>query len=207
MNDPVPARPSRRIWRWLLIAAGLCLAPWLALAVVVCSYLTLDRDVAVLREHVMDATDAEWSTKVQMSAGRTTLGAIGAGLGFLRHRDVGDARLALAAVHSASVGVYERRSGSMDVSRERIFAETDRAMEKRGWTRLVGVADRHDTVLVYVPQDMDTDGPVDVCVAVLSGKELVVTSTSVDPAALAELVARHANDDIKGHLSFTKLRF
>ncbi|MDB6114991.1 MAG: hypothetical protein JWQ62_1936, partial [Lacunisphaera sp.] len=64
--------PRRRIWRWVLIGVGLCLAPWLALAVVVASYLTLDRDVAVLRQHVMAATGASWCTKVQMSVGRTT---------------------------------------------------------------------------------------------------------------------------------------
>ena len=196
-----------------MIGLGLCLAPWLALAVVVCSYLTLDRDVAVLRQHVMDATDAGWSTRVQMSVGRTTLGAIGAGLGFVHHSggrhdfDIADARLALSAVRSASVGVYERTSGTAEVSRGQLFVDTDHAMEKRGWTRLVGVADRKDTVLVYVPQNLDTDGPVDICVAVLSGKELVVTSTSLEPSALADLIAKHAGDGMKGHLRFAKLRF
>ncbi|MDB6164889.1 MAG: hypothetical protein JWQ83_29 [Lacunisphaera sp.] len=199
--------PRRRIWRWVLIGVGLCLAPWLALAVVVASYLTLDRDVAVLRQHVMAATGASWCTKVQMSVGRTTLGAVGAGLDFVHHRDMADARLALSAVHSASVGVYERTSGTANVSRGQLFNETDRAMEARGWTRLVGVSDRKDTVLIYVPQDMEGDGPIDICMAVLSGKELVVTSTSVDASALAELVAKHAGEDMQGHLRFAKLRF
>ena len=66
-----------------MLGLGLCLAPWLVLAAVVASYLTLDSDVAVLRKQVMAATDAGWSTRVQMSVGRTTLGAIGTGLGFV----------------------------------------------------------------------------------------------------------------------------
>ena len=80
-------------------------------------------------------------------------------------------------------------------------------MGKRGWTRMVGVADRKDTVLIYVPQDMAGDGPVEICVAVVNGKELVVASTTVDAAALAELVEKHSADDLRGHLRFASLRF
>jgi hypothetical protein len=190
----------------VLVGLGLCLAPIVVLAVVVASYLTLNRDAAVLRQHVMAATNAEWNTKVQMSIGSTTLGAIRNGLSFVHDRHVVDAQQALAAIGHASVGVYERSSGPADWSRDQLFVDTDRAMQKRGWSRLVGVVDHKDTVLIYVPRDMKDDGPVDICVAVVSGRELVVASTSVDPAQLTDLVARHSAGDIKGHLRFAKLR-
>jgi hypothetical protein len=191
----------------VLLGAGLCLAPFVVLAMVAASFLTLDRDVKHLRRHVMNATDAGWSTRVQVSVGRITLGAIGQGLRFVDHKDMADARLALRAVKRASVGVYERTSGGADWSREQLFVETDQSMQRRGWTRLVGVADKKETVLIYVPADMNEDGPVDICLAVVSGKELVVVSTTVDPEVLGELVARHTGDDVRKHLRFTKFRF
>jgi hypothetical protein len=204
---PQSSSPRRPVWRWVLLGVGICLAPFVLLAMVAASYLTLDRDVAVLRRHVMDATDAGWDTKVQMSVGRFTLGAIGQGLRFVQHEDIADARLALRAVKHASVGVYERGAGGAHWSREQLFTETDEAMRKRGWTRMVGVADKKETVLVYIPTDMKDDGPVDICLAVVSGKELVVVSTTVDPEALGALVAKHAGDDLKGHLRLAKFRF
>lgn len=199
--------PRRHVWRWVLLGAGLCLTPFVLLAVAVVSYVTLDRDVRVLRNHVMDATDAAWNTKVQMSVGRVTLGAIGQGLRFVDHKDMDDARLALRSVKHASVGVYERRSGGKDWSREQLFTETDRAMQERGWTRMVGVADKKDTVLIYVQDAPDEDEPIELCLAVVNSKEMVVVSTSVDAAALGDLVAKHTGDDVKRQMRFSKLKF
>ncbi len=207
--NPVPqaTAPRRHIWRWVLLGAGLCLTPFVLLAMAAVSYLTLDRDVRVLRQHVMAATDAGWNTKVQVSIGRATLGTIGQALRFVHHKDIADARLALRAVKHASVGVYERTSGGADWSREQLFVKTDRAMAKRGWTRLVGVADKKDTVLVYVHGDLDEDEPLELCLAVVNGKEMVVASTTIDAQALGELVAKHTGDDVKRHLRFAKFRF
>lgn len=206
--NPVPQTPAprRHVWRWVLLGAGICLTPLLLLGLAAVSYLTLDRDVRVLRQHIMAATDANWSTKVQMSVGRLTLGVIGQGLRFVHQPNIADARLALRAVRHASVGVYERTADGTDWSREQLFTKTDRAMKARGWTRLVGVVDKHDTVLVYVQNDLDENEPIEICIAVVSGKEMVVASTTVDATALGELVARHAGDDIKRHLHFAKLR-
>jgi hypothetical protein len=118
---------------------------------------------------------------------------------------VADVRQALAAVRHASVGVYEHKAGTAGWSRQQLFTNTDRIMAKRGWTRLVGVAEDHgDTVLVYVPLAMDADGPVKLCVAVVNDKELVVVSTSVDASKLVELAARHAPDEVKRRLRLAR---
>ena len=202
-----PTAPRRRVWRWVLFGAGICLTPLVLLAIAVVNFLTLDHDAAMLREHVMAATDAGWHTKIQLSVGGITLSALRTGLHFVHHKDIEEARLALGAVRHASVGVYERTSNQAHWSRAQLFADTDQAMARRGWTRLVGVADKKDTVLIYVPQDLDTDGPVEMCLAVVNGKELVVVSTSVDASVLAELVKKHSGDDVKSHLRFAKFRF
>jgi hypothetical protein len=204
--NPAPPAPARRrlIWPWVL---GICLTPFVLLAVVAASYLTLDRDVAVLRKHVMTATDAGWHTKIQLSIGGLTLGAVRTGLWFAHGREVADARLALEAIRHASVGVYERTSAPAAWSREQLFTSADQAMQRRGWTRLVGVADGKDTVLIYVPQDIAPDEPVDVCLAVVDDNELVVASTSVNAAALAELAAKHSPGEIKRSVHLANFRF
>lgn len=191
-----PAAPRRRLWPWVL---GICLAPFAIMAVAVASYITLDSDAAALRRHVMKATNADWHTKVQCSVGRITLGAVRGGLLFVNKPEVADARLALAAVKHASVGVYERRQQNGAWSREQLFVDTDLAMKKRGWTRLVGVSDRAEAeaVLIYTPDDLDAGDPIDICVAVVNNRELVVVSTTVDPDTLAELVERHTPEQIK----------
>ena len=206
--NPVPSAstPRRHVWRWVFLGLGICLAPFVVLAAVAVSFLTLDRDATVLRQHIMAATDNDWNTKVQMSLGRITLGAVRTGLAFVHNKDIDDARLALAAVRHASVGVYERRPGQTDWSRQQLFAETDKAMQKRHWTRLVGVADKKDTVFIYMPADFDPDDPVEICLAVVNDRELVVVSTCVDASILADLVAKHSADDLKNRLHLAKLR-
>jgi hypothetical protein len=206
MNPPpqIPA-PRRHLWRWVLLGAGICLTPFVALALVAASFLTLDRDAAVLRKQVMAATDSGWHTKVQLSLGSLSLSAVRFGLSFVQHKDIEDARQAVGAIRHASIGVYERTAGTTDWSREQLFTQTDRAMRERGWTRLVGVADHKDTVLVYVPEAIDPDKPVEICVAVVNGKELVVVSTRVDASKLVELAARHAPDDMRRQLRLAKL--
>lgn len=197
MNTPATpsSAPRRRIWPWVL---AICLAPWALIAVVVASYLTLDSDVAVLRRQVMRATNADWNTKVQCSVGRITIGAIRAGLVFVPQPEVADARLALSSVKSVSVGVYERQSAGADWSREQLFLDTDNVMRARGWTRLVGVAEhKGEAVLVYVPEDLDDDDQIELCVAVVNGKELVVASTTIEPEALSELVAKHTPEEVR----------
>ena len=105
-QTPAPA-PRRHVWRWVFLAAGICLTPFVILGAVALSFISLDRNAATLRNRVMDATDSGWHTKVQLSVGGVTLGAARQVLRFIHAPDIDEARLALSAVHRASVGVYE----------------------------------------------------------------------------------------------------
>lgn len=194
---PAPAPRRRRLWPWIL---GLALAPFVVLGIAAASVLTLDRDAAALRRHVMAASGTEWSTKVQVSVGGLILGGLRTGLWFAPGDEVADARLALGALRHASVGVYERVGGALALSRQELLVSTDRAMQRRGWTRLVGVAEPKETVLIYVSDDADADGPLELCLAVVADKELVVVSTAVAPEALQTLIERHAGEDLRAQL-------
>jgi hypothetical protein len=183
---------------------GFCLAPFVVVGAAAVSYLTLDHDARVLRREVMAASDARWHTKAQVSLGGLTLGALRTVLLFVHHKDIADARLALSSVKGASVGVYELASTRTDWSREQLFAKTDEAMSKRGWTRMVGVADGKETVMVYSSGEADGSDMVDLCVAVVDGRELVVASTTVDASKLAELAERHSADELKHSLHLAR---
>jgi hypothetical protein len=171
---------------------GVCLTPIVLVAVALASYLTLDRDAAVLRREVAASTQATWETQAQFSIGRFTLAAVRSGLWFVDVPEADEVRRALAAVRRASVGVYELASPTAPVAREAFFNSTDRAMQARGWTRLVGVADGRDHVLIYVEDTATSEQALRLCLAVLSDRELVVVSTAIDPTALQELVDHHA---------------
>ncbi len=170
------------------------------LALVGLSYVTMDRDSMALRQQVMLATSPGWATKVQVNLGQATIGAIDLGLRFVDDRKVADVHLALAAIKRASVGVYERTSVLADCSKEKLFKDSDQVMEKQGWTRLVGVIEEKDTVLIYTPRDTKPDQHIDVCFAVISGKELVVGSANVDAVMIEELVKNHIPGELKDRL-------
>jgi hypothetical protein len=188
-----------RVFRWLAISVGVCLLPIVALAVVAVSCLRMDGDSRALRNQVMTATGEIWDTKVQLSAGRALFAGVGAGLHFVDERGVDEAKIALKAVHWASVGVYERTADRTAWSRRDLFEKTDTVMTKRGWTRAVGVADGDDTVLIYTKPSTTNDS-LEVCLAVLDRNDLVIASASVDAGALAGLVEMHAPKEMREHL-------
>lgn len=199
MEPPLltPEKPRRRLWPWLLLGCGVLLSPFVILAMGAVSVLTLDSDAASLRREVVRAAGGHWNTKVQGSAGSFLIDAVRTGLIFAPDEHAADARLALSAVRNASVGVYERSSKGEAISTRTLIERTDRRMRDRGWSRLVGVVDHGESVLIY-SSDEDSDGDhVRLCLAVVDGNQLVVVSTEVASDELAELVVRHAPQDWK----------
>lgn len=190
MDSPsAPVRRRRRLWPWLL---AIFVTPFVFVAALAVSVLTLNRDAAVLRREVMAATQTEWNTKVQLSLGRASFWTLRQCLAFIpdEKKNISEARAALQAVKAVSVGVYQPKDRSSTWSRDALFNATDRTMRDRGWTRLVGVADRKENVLIYLPS-ADADFS-QMCLAVVTGRELVIVSATLDPDALADLIAQHA---------------
>jgi len=208
MNTIPPVTAARKsVWRWVLLGLGICLAPIVILALVAASYLTLDRDAAALRKQVMAASATDWQTKVQLHVGSLSLAMIRSGLVFVHNKDIAEAKLALAAVQKVSVGVYERAVGSQTWNREQLFAATDKTMQHRGWMRLVGVADNDETVLIYVSKNVALDEPINLCLAVVSKEQLVVVSTQIDAAKLAELLEKQGGGALKSRLHMAQIHW
>ncbi len=201
-------KPRRRVGWWVALGFGLLFAPVIFLGVAAYSLVTLNADAAVLRREVMAATDAKWHTKVQLDIGGITLGAVRAGLKFVHHENIAEARLALKAVRCASVGVYETNVRITNIARSQLFSRTDALMQRRGWTRLVGVAEDNETVLIYTSDVTGSDRRIDLCLAVVDGRQLVIVSTRVDAEVLAELAARHLpKDGLREKVKLSQLSF
>jgi len=182
---PAPA-PARRRARWPWVV-GLALLPFVVLGGVAASVLTLGRDVAVLRHEVMRATGSAWSPRVQLSAGAVLLGGVRAGLRFVPRPGVAEARRVLAAARRVSVGVYER-SAEAAAGPRGDYTATLTTMQGRGWTPLVSVRHADETVLVFVAEEgLDRGGALELCLAVVAGRELVVVGLRADADRLADL--------------------
>jgi uncharacterized membrane protein len=210
MNPAVssPPKPRQRYGRWIALGLVVLVTPLVVLGVGIFSMIRLDRDAAALKREVMAASSAPWHTKVQLSVGWFTLSALRVGLEFVPHEHRDEARLALQAVRSASVGVYECNSEHDELSREELFSNSDQTMRKRGWTRLVGVAEHNKTVLVYAADGVGSSNRADLCLAVVDGRKMVVVSTNVDSAALIDLAALHQpKAGLRGELNTAKLGF
>jgi hypothetical protein len=194
MNPASPAVRPHRIWPWVVLVL---LSPFAVLGIAAVSVLTLDSDARALRHEVMAASGAHWRTKVQCSVGGLVLGTARTALHFVHHKDVADARAALGAVRNASVGVYDLVGDEPEWSATRLFGRVDEVMSARGWTRLVGVEDHRNRVLIYSADGGDASERVDLCLAVVEDRQLVIVSTSVDRDGLAsavkQLSARHGH--------------
>jgi hypothetical protein len=191
MNPSAPSSRPRRIWPWVLLVL---LSPFVVVGAVAVSILTLDGDARVLRREVMAASDTHWHTKIQCSVGGVVLGVARTVLDFVPHKNATDARAALAAIRHASVGVYELAGPEPEWSASQLFGHVDDVMAGRGWTRLVGVEDNRDRVLVYAEEQGGGSNRLNLCLAVMEDRELVVVSTSVDSDQLAKAVQQ-----ISGH--------
>lgn len=190
MNTPAPTetvRPRRRLWPWVLVVL---LSPFVILAVVATSILTLDSDARVLRREVMAANGGHWRTKVQFSVGGLALGTARTALSFVHCPNIAEIRLAAGSVKAASVGLYELSNDSAAWSRQKLFGDADDIMTGRGWTRMVGGSDNHDYFLIYAKDRGPNSDRMDVCLAVVDGRKLVVVSATVDANSLASAVEK-----------------
>ena len=175
-----------RVWPWILaILVAICLLP----VVIVATHIGLSHEARVLRDELKTATGSTWSTRVQLSSGPLLIPAARAVVSFCNVDD--DARHALAAVCSASVGVYELDEAGESEGLAPALASLDKRMLRRGWERLVTVIDNKDNVVVYTKAGNNWDSKIRVCIGVVTGKELVVVSATVRPEALMPLIDKH----------------
>ena len=187
------AQPSRmslgkKILLGLLLWMG---ASVLVAGAFVASFFLLDSNASMIRRQVMSASGRDWDTKVQVSVRPVAMAMTRLALRFVP--EVPDeAHLALRAVRSASVGVYELPRGERAEFTGAWLADADARMANRGFTRLVRVNQSKESVAVYIPEDCDESDLLKLCVAVCTGQELIVVSAETALEPLVELIEREA---------------
>ncbi|QYM77652.1 hypothetical protein K0B96_09970 [Horticoccus luteus] len=185
MHSSIPSsRPRRRWLRWVL---GVFAASLLVLTIGLAQAVMLDADAATLRNAL--ARTGGWTLKRhgQMTVGEGTLALAKFALDRCAGMDP-MAGKALAAVRSASVGIYAVSAERVDAADAR-WTEVDAAMERRGWVRAVGVAQRGDNVVIYVQDAGRGSATMKVCLAVRAEKRFVVASAEIATEQLAEIAS------------------
>jgi hypothetical protein len=189
MNTPdsiSEKRRSRPVWRWVLAGAGLCFA---AAVLVVYQLITLSFDAAALRDKLASSLNEPVRTRVQLSVGPILCSTVRTGLSFVDKLPP-EAKLAMSAVRKASVGVYALSRHATATEKARMFSSADAVMQKRGWTRVVGVNDADAMVLVYIPNGDISGSTERACVAVCNEEYLVVVSGTIRLDPLMEIASR-----------------
>ena len=192
MTASSAAAPVRRhrFRNWFLIIMA---AVFLVAVVEAAGVFFLSKGARQLQQAVNSGLASSAQTKIQFSVGPALLGM--GHLASIWIDDIPDeAREALGALRGASVGIYE-----LDVSpsREQRFAmmrKTDERVSAQGWTRIVGVCEGNETVMIYVPTETSLEHELNFCVAVCEGKNLVVVSAQASTAAVMRLARAHSGE-------------
>ena len=128
-----------------------------------------------------DLRDAALSPKAQgveeiieFGAGRFTFGLAKAASKFVDLPP--EARVLFSSVKGAECSVFEFESHGKSLPA--VLAKADRSMQKRGWTRVVGVVEARQLVAVYIPGKMNSSRKVRFSVLVLDDRQLVCASAS-----------------------------
>jgi hypothetical protein len=184
-NALPPVLKPRRRWRIL----KWCLAAFAVLAAVavwqVASLFFLSRDARVLRDAVRAANRGEMRKQIELSLGRLPFGLVRSGASFVKLDP--EAKAAISSVRGAEVGVYAFPQEALPATRGAFMARAGAAMERRGWTRVVGVTERNQSVAVFVPDTADLASTLRVMVLVVDKRQCVIASARIHPEPLVEL--------------------
>jgi len=137
----------------------------------------------------MESVPGQWDKQFAVHVGWLTMGVVRWGSSFFKLPP--EPKAALEAVHGAEVGVYKLHDAARSFDYSAVFAAADKSMRRRGWERIVGVAQRGQFVAVYMPRDIHTFKRMGCCVVVLNDQNLVVASARGNLLPLFELATQH----------------
>lgn len=186
--------PPRRGFRWRWLFLGVFAAFALFVVALVLSFLPAG-EARAIRSAVASASDHKFDQKISFGVGWPVLGLGRLIAGFTDLNE--DARAAFRSVRRADVSIQELQEPIRREDRQAMLAAADRAMDRRGWDRIVGVIEEDEVVGIYVPQGDASVKNLKIAVFVLEGREMVVVSARCDLEPLLEIIERHGG--MQGH--------
>jgi len=178
----LPRDSLERFLRWVGCAVLVGLI-FLAVAVYgVTSYFRLGSEMAGLRDSLQSASGQEWHRQIALNVGGVTFGAVRAGLSLVKIE--AEPRVALESIRGCEVGIYQTLSDTGNANRAAMLIAADKAMERRGWERIVGVIDKENLVAVYVPSKLNSTSRMKCAVMVCEDRQMILASmrANLDPA-------------------------
>lgn len=158
----------------------------------------LGSEATLLRTTLMSSVAGTWDKKIAIRVGGITTALVRGGSRFFNLPP--EPRAALDALHGAEVGVYNLQEEPGYVDRGPMLTRADKAMAARGWDRIVGVVQENNLVAVYIPHKKASARNLRCCVAVFSGRDLVVVSARGNVEPLLALAEKHIEPDLKRSL-------
>jgi hypothetical protein len=166
----------------------------------VTGFFRLSSETAALRHCVTKSLAGHYNKKIAVSVGAVTMGLARIG-GRLVHMPP-EAHAALESIQQAEVGVYKLERNPSALNWSAIFSRADQEMVGRGWERIIGLANEHELVAIYVPGKGLASHRVKCCLVVIQGQELIVASAKGNPEALVDLArSRLAHSSFREQLA------
>jgi len=186
MNPTNPTRPSLRPLH-IVALTGLFLL--IAGVVGVAGYFRLSSETTLLRQSVMKSVPGPWDKRFAARLGSLTLCAVRLGAHWAHLPS--EARAGLAALRGVDVGVYQlqREPGAPDCGA--VFQAADEVMTRRGWERVLGVAQPTGVVGIYLPRKGVSCSAMRCCLLVLEERNLVVASARGNLEPLLAMAQQH----------------
>jgi len=151
-----------------VVLAALLTAP-IAVALGIASYFWLSSDADALRDSFLSSVDGGCKRRFVLNVGGLHDWLARFGLGFIKHLPP-EAHMAASSVRGGEVAIYRLAEGIQALDQGRIIANADKAMNKRGMQRLVGVSADSDLVAVYMPRQLASPERVKALVLVVTSR-------------------------------------
>lgn len=200
INSVAGSRRGRLRAGHVILCLALCLP--LICAVGVAGYFRLSYPTRALRTSLMESVPGQWDKRFAVHVGSLTLGLVRFGSQFFTLPP--EPKAALGALHGAEVGVYRLEGPPATLDYPAMFVAADKAMERCGWERIVGVAKGTQFVAVYMPRNVRTLKRMGCSVVVLNERDLVVAGAHGNFEPLLDLAQRKLkehNPDFFGALN------
>lgn len=152
-------------------------------------------ETRALRDAGLEFGVKEGEEKIELGVGFFTVGLAKLGTKYIDMPP--EAKMILGSVNGAECSVYEIQGLKKDLSQ--VLAQADKAMDKRGCDRVVGVVSKRDLVAVYVPRNMSSHRNMSISVLVLNENQMVCATARGDLEPVVQMALEKAKEHMPEH--------
>lgn len=149
-------------------------------------------DTRALRDVALEFGAEGAEEKIEFGVGFFTVGLAKLGTRFVEMPP--EIKSILGSVDGVECSVYETRGQPENLAV--LLKEADKAMDKRGCDRVVGVLDNEQLIAVYVPRGVNSHRNMSISVMVLTKRELICASARGDLEPVMQMAFAKAHENL-----------